>query len=88
MQLKSNNNACKTPNLAVCILTTWECIWKTQNTQVNRIQRLEQWNHQEQLEDQWRHMHECNKNRNMQLILNLSWDSRLKQDIFLDFMIL
>ena len=33
MQLKSNNNACKTPNLAVCILLTltkWECIWGTQ----------------------------------------------------------
>ena len=32
MQLKSNNNACKTPNLAVCILLTltkWECIWDT-----------------------------------------------------------
>ena len=45
MQLKSNNNACKTPNLAVCILLTltkWECIWDTQNTQVNGIQRSEQ----------------------------------------------
>ena len=32
MQLKSNNNACKTPNLEVCILltlTNWECIWET-----------------------------------------------------------
>ena len=54
MQLKSNNNACKTPNLAVCILLTltkWKCIWDTQNTQVNRIQRSEQVNHQEHLED-------------------------------------
>ena len=57
MQLKSNNNACKTPNLAVCILLTltkWECIWDTQNNQVNWMQRSEQVNHQEQLEDQWR----------------------------------
>ena len=91
MQQESNNNACKTPNLAVCILLTltkWECIWDTQNTQVNRIQRSKQGNHQEQLEDQWGHMHECNKNRNMQLTLNLRWDTRLKQEIFLDFMIL
>ena len=91
MQLKSNNNACKTPNLAVCILLTLtkrKCIWDTQNTQVNRIQRSEQGNHQEQLEDQWGHMHECNKNRSMQLTLNLRWDSRLKKEIFLDFMIL
>ena len=54
MQLKSNNNACKTPNLAVCILLTltkWKCIWDTQNTQVNRIQRSEHENHQELLED-------------------------------------
>ena len=67
MQLESNNNACKTPNLAVCILLTLtkrKCIWDTQNTQVNRIQRSEQGNHQEQLEDQWGHMHECIKNRN------------------------
>ena len=61
MQQESNNNACKTPNLAVCIpltLTKWKCIWDTQNTQVNRIQRLEQVNHQEHLEDHldtWMH---------------------------------
>ena len=55
------------------------------NTQINRIQRSEQWNYQEQLEDQRRHMHDCNKNRNMQLTPNLKWDSRLKQEIFLDF---
>ena len=43
MQLKSNNNACKTPNLAVCILLTltkWKCIWDTQNNQVNRISKI------------------------------------------------
>ena len=37
MQQESNNNACKTPNLAVCIpltLTKWKCIWDTQNNQV------------------------------------------------------
>ena len=54
MQLKSNNNACKTPNLAVCILLTLtkcKCIWDTQNNQVNRIQRSEHENHQELLED-------------------------------------
>ena len=61
MQQESNNNACKTPNLAVCILLTltkWKCIWDTQNTQVNRIQRSEQVNHQEHLEDHldiWMH---------------------------------
>ena len=58
MQLKSNNNACKTPNLAVCkllTLTKWKCKW---DTQVNRIQRSEQVNHQEHLEDHqdiWMH---------------------------------
>ena len=93
MQQESNNNACKTPNLAVCILLTltkWKCIWDTQNTQVNRIQRSEQVNHQEHLEDHLRHMNECKKNRNMQLTPNLTWDSRLnkKHKIFLVFMIL
>ena len=32
MQQESINNACRTPNLAVCILltlTSWECIWET-----------------------------------------------------------
>ena len=54
MQLKSNNNACKTPNLVVCILLTltkWKCIWDTQNTQVNWIQRSEHENYQELLEN-------------------------------------
>ena len=54
MQQESNNNACKTPNLEVCILLTltkWKCIWDTQNNQVNWIQRSEQVNHQEHLED-------------------------------------
>ena len=64
MQLKSNNNACKTPNLAVCILLTltkWECIWDTQNTQVNGIQRSEQEiikNYLKILKDTW--MDACN----------------------------
>ena len=81
MQLKSNNNACKTPNLAVCILLTltkWKCIWDTQNNQVNWIQRSEQVNHQEQLEDQWRHMIEFKEC--MQLTPNLKWDTRLKRE--------
>ena len=55
MQQESNSNACKTPNLAVCILLTltkWKCKWDTLDTQVNRIQRSDQANHQEHLEDQ------------------------------------
>ena len=89
MQLKSNNNACKTPNLAVCLLLT-----------LIRM-HMRHTKHSSQLNSKiiarkssritWRflrHMHECNKNRNMQLTPNLTWDIRLKQEIFLDFMIL
>ena len=91
MQLKSNNNACKTPNLAVCIpltLTKWECIWKT--TKHTRQENLKI-RASKSSRTTWRTMktHEkCKKNRNMQLTPNLKWDTRLKQEIFLDFMIL
>ena len=52
MQQESNNNACKTPNLAVCILLTlMRMHMRHTNTQVKRIQRSEQENHQELLED-------------------------------------
>ena len=40
MQLESINNACKTPNLAVCILLTLtkcECIWETQTLKSGEI---------------------------------------------------
>ena len=59
MQLNSNNNACKTPNLEVCILltlTNWECIWETTKHTKQENLKIRARNHQEQLEDQWRHM--------------------------------
>ena len=72
MQLKSNNNACKTPNLAVCILLTLMRMHMRHikhSSQENLKIRVR--NHQEHLEDHLRHMNECKKNKNMQLTPNL-----------------
>ena len=48
MQLKSNNNACKTPNLAVCILLT---LYETHKHSSQKNSKIRVRNHQEQLED-------------------------------------
>ena len=52
MQLKSNNNACKTPNLAVCITTnTNENAYETHKHSSQENSKIRVRNHQELLED-------------------------------------